>query len=155
MATIKDVVDFATLKPIQVSNVVKKTKRAVYSTKQVGRVKPTAHNQVVTTIISDEKKKEKRMYLLALENMQLRKKAFATKKISCMMCPMNCDSEEELEMHEKMAHWCQADNGYFCASDQGQWIKAPYICLTCGGGYPTLARLQTHLEENHNLRFEF
>ena len=136
-------------------DVVKKTKCVVYSTKQVGRAMPTTYNQVITSIISNEKKKEKQLYLVALENMRLRKKACVIKKISCMMCPMNCDSVEELEVHEKMAHWCQEDNGYFCANDQGQWIKAPYICLTCGGGYPSQSRLQSHLEENHNLRLEF
>ena len=166
MATIKGVVDFTSLKPITVSSVAmgrecfafrgkpiqKKTKRVVNSTKQVGIAKP---DQLVATIISDERRKEKRMYLLALENARLRKQAFTVKKILCMMCAMKCETEEELKIHEQKVHWKEDEASYYCLTEHGEWIKAPYICLSCGGGYPTSVRLQSHLHEAHNLRFEF
>ena len=169
MATIKGVVDFTSLKPITVSSVAtgrecfafrgkpiqKKTKRVVNSTKQVGIAKPVSCEQLISTIFSEEKKKEQRMYLLALENARLRKQALAIKKILCMMCAMKCDSEEELKLHEQKVHWKEDEASYYCLTEHGERIKAPYICLTCGGGYPTSTRLKSHLHEAHNLRFEF
>ena len=133
----------------------KKVKRVINSTKQAGKVVPANCDKLVATILNEERRKEQKMYLLALDNIRLRKRAFSTEKHSCLMCSIQCDSQDELFVHEKMAHWCQADNGYFCANDNGEWIKAPYICLSCGGGYPTSVRLQSHLYEVHNLRYEF
>lgn len=134
MTTIKDVVDFESLRPPKLTQdevlrsilkdaakpklPQKSVKRVLFKTKQVGKsAKPAAYNQIVTTILSEEKKKEQRMYLLALENLKLRKQAFATKKIWCMMCAMNCDSEEELKLHEQKVHWKE---------DEASFLLLPY-----------------------------
>ena len=88
--TIKDVVDFESLRPPKLTKdevlrsvlkdaakpkpPQKSVKRVMFRTKQVGKsIKPAAYDQIMATVISEEKKKEQWAYLVALENIKLRK----------------------------------------------------------------------------------
>ena len=76
-------------------------------------------------------------------------------KVRCSMCIMEYFTDIDLKIHEKNVHWDEGDGTYYCITMEGEKIKAPYICLTCGGGYPSTGLLKVHLQEAHGLRYDF
>ena len=76
------------------------------------------------------------------------------KKIVCNMCAAIFYTESAMMVHELKIHWVLR-NGLtsFVVWEDGKQIPAAYMCIHCGGGFPSAERLKLHVVNIHGHMF--
>ena len=75
-------------------------------------------------------------------------------KLVCNMCAAVFYTETVMMVHELKVHWVLR-NGLtsFIVWEKGEQIPAAYMCIHCGGGFPSVERLKIHVTNIHGHRF--